>query len=92
MSKVTVGILTKKQVLALFVPNSKKWKAVNSNSKEFYTDREVEEVTGVLTNPLYTFPPGREFGGTWSKAPGNDPRLAEDDCVHSYDNNFDLWR
>ncbi len=89
--KVTVGILNKKQTLALFKTVSKKWKLIKDSDKEFYTDAEVEELMEVRTNPAYTFPPGT-VGGNRNGAPGSDAGLAEDDKVHSYDNNFGEWR
>ncbi len=81
--KLTVGILNKKQTLALFKPGSAKYKAIAASDKEYYTDREVEDLMELRP----TFPAGT---GHQSGAP--NARLADDDKVHSYDNNFDLWR
>ena len=85
--KLTIGILSKKQTLALFKPGSAKYKAIESSDKEYYTDREIEDLMELRP----AFPAGT-IGGYRSGAPGSDAGLADDDKVQSYDNNLDLWR
>lgn len=76
------GIMSKKKAAYLFKPGSAKYRQIMESDKEYYTDREIEDLMDLRP----TFPTGA------THTPCSHAELADDDKVHSYDNNFDLWR
>lgn len=79
---------TKRQ--ALFVVGGKKAKKkIEQSDKEIWTVDEINELRGLKLNGTDTT---TGIGGYRRNLHENHSGLAEDDKIHSYDNNFDEWR
>lgn len=85
MTKITYGTMTKKQAAALFT--GKKRTEILKSAKEIYTDEEIEELKGINWFPRYPIVGSKNGSGCITNA-----GMAEDDLVHSYDNNFGEYR
>lgn len=86
MTKVTKGTMTTKQILALIGDKKKREYIINSG-KEVWTDEEVLELSGYNPFPRYPI-----IGSNKTTKGRYNAHIAEDDLVHSYDNNFEEWR
>ena len=86
MTKITYGTMTKKQAAALF--KGEKRTEILRSDKEIYTDEEIEELKGINWFPRYPVV-GSKNSNCFNAA---NAGLAEDDLVHSYDNNFGEYR
>lgn len=86
MTKITYGTMTKKQAAALFA--GKKRTEILKSDKELYTDEEIEELKGINRFPRYPIVGSKNNSAYHASNAG----LAEDDLIHSYDNNFGEYR
>lgn len=86
MTKITKNIMTKKQALALVGKDEARKKILESD-KEYFTDEEVDELRGFEWFPRYPV-----VGNNPSKRSNHGGEIAEDDLIHSYDNNYEEWR
>jgi hypothetical protein len=86
MTVITKGVMSKKKALALF-KNLETRTKIEESGKEWFTDDEILELSGYDPFPRY---PTVSYNPT-TKGRYN-AHMAEDDLIHSYDNNYEEYR
>ncbi len=86
MTVITKGVMNKKKALALFNRPEDRMK-IEMSGKEWFTDDEILKLSG--------FDPFPRYPCVWSNPTTKgcyNAHLAEDDLIHSYDNNYEEYR
>lgn len=87
MKVLPPNTFTKRQALAVCKGEAKA--KIAASNKELWTVDEINELRGLKLDGTDT---SKGMGGCSCSPYTNYSGLAEDDLVHSYDNNFDEWR
>ena len=88
MKTLPPNTFTKAQAL-LVVGKVEARKKIEKSKKEIWTVDEINELRGFKLNGTDTF---AGFKAYHSPYRASHNQMAEDDLVHSYDNNFGEWR
>ena len=86
MTILPPNTFTKRQ--AIKVAHGKAKRVIEASDKELWTVDEINELNGLKMDGTDT----QFWSGGHPAVYENRTGLAEDDLIHSYDNNFDEWR